>query len=252
MLKTIRVATWNIAGGRQIKSLDLFDYESENIEYFSKELEKVNPDVVCIQEDHIRERKSVARQIANLIGFKNFCVVSMSPSHIDKECFLGMAVLSKNKFRNCKSICLPYPEFKLLWKDGSEANKHHKYLQITNVDGLWIINFFTLPIQLWGYDYDRDVGKDYALKIEELLLNLKKPLIICGDFNHNEPIKIYPKFATEYKLTDALPKMITRPTLNGNFENPDHILYSDEFRCLEAKVVKTNTDHYLCVAELEF
>ena len=250
MPKDIKVATWNIAGGRQIKSLDLFDYEPENIEYFSSKLKEIDPDFVCIQEDHICRGKSVAQQIADRIGLKVCCAVSMSPSHIDKDCLLGMSILSRNSVDRCESVQLPYPGFRLLWKNRKEAEKHNKYLQVVKVGELSVVNFFAPPIQIWGYDYDRDQGLDYALTLEGVLLKFKKPLIVCGDFNYNEPGKIYPIFFDKYKLSDALPKEVTRPTANNHFENHDHIFYSDEFRCSDAKIVKTKTDHYLCVAEL--
>ncbi len=38
MPKKFRVATWNIAGARQIKSLNLFDYQPEDVGYFSSEI----------------------------------------------------------------------------------------------------------------------------------------------------------------------------------------------------------------------
>ena len=63
---------------------------------------------------------------------------------------------------------------------------------------------------------------------------------------------IYPELFNKYKLTDALPSKTTRPTNNDNSENPDHILYSNEFKCIDSKIIKTDTDHYLCVAELEW
>jgi len=37
MLKRIKIASWNIAGGRRIRSLDLFDYKPEDVDYFSEE-----------------------------------------------------------------------------------------------------------------------------------------------------------------------------------------------------------------------
>ena len=124
-------------------------------------------------------------------------------------------------------------------------------MQIVMVEGISVVNFFAPPIQIWGYDYDRGPGKIYAQMIEKLLLRLKRPLIICGDFNYNEPEDIYPRFSKKCGLSEALPKEITRPTTNNNFENPDHIFYSSEFLCTGAKVIKTNTDHFLCIAELE-
>ena len=75
---------------------------------------------------------------------------------------------------------------------------------------------------------------------------------MCGDFNFNEIKNIYPELFNKYKLTDALPSKTTRPTNNDNSENPDHILYSNEFKCIDSKIIKTDTDHYLCVAELEW
>ena len=36
---SIAIATWNIAGGRQVKSLEkLFDYQKEDLGYFAKQI----------------------------------------------------------------------------------------------------------------------------------------------------------------------------------------------------------------------
>ena len=54
------IATWNIAGGRPIRTDGLFDYADEDINYFADELRKINPDVICLQETHMNDERSVA------------------------------------------------------------------------------------------------------------------------------------------------------------------------------------------------
>lgn len=49
--KTIRIATWNIGGGRPVQSLKRFDYGSEELDYFAGELAKVEADVIWLQGD---------------------------------------------------------------------------------------------------------------------------------------------------------------------------------------------------------
>lgn len=56
-----------------------------------------------------------------------------------------------------------------------------------------------------------------------------------------------PESMRTFDLHEALRNESTKP--HGGY--PDHILYSSEWRVVSAGVVPTQSDHYLCWAELE-
>jgi len=95
--RTIRIATWNIAGGRPVKSLESYDYHEEDLEYFADELAKVEADIVCLQEAHTQGRQAVAEKIAGRLGLAHVFNAPLSPSHIEEGWQLGLAMLCRQK-----------------------------------------------------------------------------------------------------------------------------------------------------------
>jgi endonuclease/exonuclease/phosphatase family metal-dependent hydrolase len=251
MLK-LTVASWNIAGGRPVNSFEQFDYSREDIDYFAEQLLAVNPDIVCLQESHTNANRTIAQELADKLGMNFLFNTTNSPSHVDSNFQLGLAILSKHPFDNQSSYQYPYPSFKLLWKDGREADKHHKALQLANVEGIYVANTQMLPINIWGYDYVKEQGLKYAKEIETTLIKkLETPLIFCGDFNFNQPDDIYSTAFRKLEMKDSLPHgQSTRPSDDGEIRSPDHIFFSSDFECEEANIIKTKTDHYLCVSRL--
>jgi len=233
-----------------MKSLDHFDYEEEDVTYFSDQIKNISPDIVCLQETHTNTSRAIATEIAREIGFEFVYNCPISTSHIDSRYRLGMAVLSKVDLKGNDVTNYPYPDFPLFFKDGRPAAVHQKGVQILMYDNLTIANTQMLPLPVFGKTYEEDEGAVLAQKIDELLSTImKQPLIFCGDFNFDEPQVIYPKTYKAYGLEDALPDTLTRPNKEELKKRPDHILYSSDIVCTGAKVVTVQADHYLCYAD---
>lgn len=177
--------------------------------------------------------------------------VANSPSHVDPQYQLSLAILSRQPFQSQQIHYYPDPTFKLLWHDGKEADLHHKALQHVTINGLTIANTQMLPIRIWGYDYTHGEGAQLAEQINHILQqNLTNPLIFCGDFNFNQPEILYHKTFSNLELQDALPKdQATRPSPGTEKKTPDHIFYSPEFEFVDAQIIQTNSDHYLCFSK---
>lgn len=247
----MRVITWNIAGGKKIKSLEQWDYD-ENIDlnYFVDRINRYNPDIVALQETLLRSNYNQTEILARAFDFKYFTLIEMSPDHIEKDTKICISLLSKRKLENIKQIMLPYPKFKCVFKNGTEAKRYDKYILSCMVDG---INFATLqmqPIHLWGYNYYNGDGREYAREIDTTISNLNEPLVLLGDLQHNDPEKYLPNFYSQGKR-EALPLgTVTRPRKEGNSTMSDHIVISSNIRVIETHVEPTFTDHYLCYADL--
>lgn len=251
MHKTIKIVSWNIAGGRKMKSLDQFDYENEDISYFAEQIGKFSPDIVCLQESHTNAKRSVAAEIAQLMGYEYAYNEVVSPSHIDSDYSLGLAILSREKPISKRLIRYPYPDFPLYFLDGRPAEAHHKGAQVIECSGVVVANTQMLLLPVFGKTYDEGEGAGLARKIDDQLgASFTTPLIFCGDFNYDSPRAIYPNMYEKLTLSEALPDELTRPNKNGDKKTPDHILYSKELTVNDAKVVTVQADHYLCFAEL--
>lgn len=250
----IKIASWNIAGGREISSLSTFDYKEENIDYFYSKLFEISPDIVCLQESHYKniDKSSFAKKLSDLLDM-NLIVESInSPSHIDKDYSLSNAIISSNNVISVKEEYFPDPSVPLYWKDGREAITHKKNIQVAKFDGYNAANNQMLPIEYFGHSYVGDpVGEKLARDINEVMeRTITTPVLWCGDFIHNDPSQIY-KHIRNLRLRDALPDTTTRPNKDGRKSKLDHIYYSPEFTLISSEVIVTNTDHYLCVAEFE-
>lgn len=240
------VATWNIAGARPIRSSGIFDYAPEDIDYFVGQLKGVNPDFVCLQEAHRNEHRSIAMEIAKKLGNFHYVESSNSASHIDPKYQLGNAVLSRKKLVDKENYTFPYPKFPLVLPDGRPAAHYDKGFQVMQTNFCSVINLQVMPIRFLGTPYASPQGQDFARTMEDMLLSNKTtPLLICGDFNHDNARSLYPTLLGD--MRSALPVTPTRP----DGKRTDYIFYSSEFALLEAGVVETKSDHYMCWARFE-
>src|SRR5437868_6099139 len=119
----ITIVTWNIAGAVPLKSNKEFNYEkedylSEDVDYFVEELKKINPDLVCLQESHTKEDRSIGREIGDKLGFDTVRDMENSPSHIDPGYKLGNSIVSKIPVTELNQVIFHYPDFPLMFPDG--------------------------------------------------------------------------------------------------------------------------------------
>lgn len=238
------IATWNIAGGRPIKSEGFFNYSTEDIGYFANELIKLDPSIVCLQETHVNTERSVASEISQLLGNFNIGEVQLSASHVDGQYRLGNAILSAQKAKEINGYVYPYPPFPLFLPDGTPDRHHDKGFQVVTFDFATIINTQMMPLKFLGTPYDTPNGKAFAHEMEQQLISYAKvPFILCGDMNFNDAPSLYPYLLKNMK--SALPDAPTRP----GGKKSDYIFASAEFTVLDSGIIHTNTDHYLCWAK---
>ena len=245
----IRVATWNIAAARKLQSAQRFDYSpGEELKYFAEQLRAVNPDVICLQESQTNDHDSLSKRLAESLNMPYVSEIIECPSHIDREYNLSMAVLSRQPFQSEATTLLPKPQFELKFThNGKVVPPYDRFVQTVSFEQLTVANMHTEPLVAFGRSYDDGAGKDFAHEIDLVLRDqLKAPLVFAADFNVHETKDAFPLISDTLQLRNALPDEPTKP---GADIHPDHILYSPPLKPIDAGIIQTQSDHFLCWAE---
>ncbi|HSW74553.1 MAG TPA: endonuclease/exonuclease/phosphatase family protein [Candidatus Saccharimonadales bacterium] len=246
----LRVATWNIAAAHKMLSADRFDYSlHQDVAYFAGQLHRLDPDVICLQESEFNTDDSLTHRFAGELGMPYFSETPGCPSHISNGYQLTTAIIAKKPFTNARHVLLPQPTFELRFKHSDEAvQPYNRYMQLVTFDNFTVGTLHTEPLGAFGRSYEHGEGQHLAHSIDELLVQeLETPIIVAADFNMVALVKTLPRFITECRLQEALPSEPTKP--QGS--HPDHILFSPEWQLLQSGIEHTQSDHYLCWADLE-
>jgi exonuclease III len=254
MKKEIIIATWNLSGGRLAKSSGLFDYEdNEQLDYFVNEIQKVNPDIICLPETHLikdgESGESLTRRLATKLGFEFIYEAPLHPSHIDSRYMLGIGFMSRLSYE-LKTISLPSPLFPLYFESGKPATAHVRPLLIADFGNFVVATNHNWPMQVFGKSYDEEPAASYGRELSKVYLNTlpnDKPLVFAGDFNFDSPEITISEFISTGRFREALSQ--SQPTRNVG-DRPDHILFSPGFEVLESKIIEGDSEHYLCYAKL--
>lgn len=249
----IRIATWNIGGAKPIRDINNFgfsddDYFDEDTAYFASEIRELDPDIVCLQETHVNPERSVAKEVGKAAGTYECIEVSLSESHIDARYLLGNAVLTKKEPHSEVFHALPYPDFPLSLPNGKPAKVHKKGVQVLSYDFGTVANTHLQPLRFLGMPYESEDGQRYAREVEkEFERYLSAPLLLCGDFNYAHAETLYGELVEKFALRNVLPSYPTCP--DGKVK--DYIFTSSNFTLIDAGIIKTRADHFLCWADVE-
>ncbi len=234
-----------------MRSYGQFDYLPEDISYFADQLKQQSLDIVCLQESHSNSVRSLSQLMAKYMNYEFVFDVPHNKSHIDADYDLTLSIISRMPFSEQMILDLPNPNFVKNFYDGRQYHSFDEKIQCVNVGGIYVANSMFLPVGIFGEEYDSSKNIGYKTKIEAVLLKLPKPLIFCADMNFDNPELIYAEFFRIFQVKNALGQEITRPVTAERGSRPDKILFTPKFDLINQKVIKANTDHWLCVAQLE-
>lgn len=245
----MRIVTWNVAGCRTIRSAKQFDYyEGENRQYFAERISALKPDVVCLQETHGSRSYSLATELAKEIGLPHVFEKRCCPSHIDRRYKLCNAILSREPFTDPQAKLLPRPPFQL-YLHGKPVPPFDRYLISVQFPGFRVATLHVEPLDILGYDYSEGLGLKFGHMIDKVLVEqLKPPFVFTADLYAAHPTIPFPKFMSQRSIQDVLPAQV--PT-DPKGLRPDHIMCTPEWLPIHARVIPTQTDHFLCVADLQ-
>ncbi|HCP08454.1 MAG TPA: hypothetical protein DIT25_01495 [Candidatus Moranbacteria bacterium] len=105
-----------------------------------------------------------------------------------------------------------------------------------------------VPFHYFKRDFTELEFEPVRKSITTLFLDLlDKPTIIVCDFNYNDLQKLIPDVFAENCYQEPFLKIETTP---GRGQQ-DHILCSHHWDLINYSVVKLNSDHYQCIANLK-
>ncbi|MFE7802850.1 endonuclease/exonuclease/phosphatase family protein [Nocardia sp. NPDC057440] len=244
--------TFNIAGGYPIKSTAGLDYEGDgpNLDYFAMLFDRLDADVILIQEGEVGPAGSTARKLAERAGYGHVFESKVCPTHLSaaKDTELSLAVLSRLPIDAAEAIRLPTPMTKLVFR-GEPTVPYPRWAQSVDILGVNFWQMFPNPHGVMKASYEHGAGAGDAAAIAQTMKsNIKSPAILGADFNTENPAKVYGKTFDELGVKLSLP-----PETKTVFwdRNPDQIGATREFETVASGAGKSTTDHFPVWADYE-
>jgi endonuclease/exonuclease/phosphatase family metal-dependent hydrolase len=242
----LRVATWNIHEGVPIDPPPLSDQYDD----VTGTLAKARVQVAALQEVRFDEgsRADGLMRIGSEISLPYVLSFPMSPSAYGKGGNMGIALLSYYPLAEVTREVLPNPGILHAQGDGI-LESHEKGLLAAHLDWngppIVIVSLHTFPFHAFDRHADDSEFEYIWIALASVIDRFEEdPLIVCGDFNTDKRNLLTDRLSRA-KLNSAVSKI---PTYDG--ESFDDILYSRHFTLLDTSVIRTFSDHALCVAAL--
>lgn len=197
----MNIISWNVNGIKAISKKDFFE-----------SIYLLNPDILCLQETKAQENE-LHKILSPLSNYSIFCNSAV------KKGYSGTAILSKNKLVKLsvvnedtegRILCAEYSDFYLVNVYVPNSGQRLERLEYRRI---WDIHFI-----------------DYLKKLE-----IKKPIVVCGDFNvAHQPIDLkndksnYNKTAgyTQIEI-DGMDNLMNAGFIDVyRFLNPKEVTYS--------------------------
>ena len=242
------VATWNIGGG-YVFSKNSNKFDLEDLDYFIDELKKIQPDIVCFQEIHISQNCEQSKKIAKKLGFNFFETKPIANSHLKKEHKLSISIISKYPILSANFFNLLNPNLQFIWNNKKVFTHNKGFIEaIINYKNvkIRILSGHTVPFHLFGRNFLDDEFSEIRNQIETIILQKKIPTIVGADMNFEDVKKLLPNvFLKKFKFV-----LKNIPTTPQKLKQ-DKILISNHWELLNSKIVKGESDHYLCYSDVK-
>lgn len=255
MNKLLTTLTWNI-GAAKLLTPDadatlMASYQRDGIEEIADKIKNINADIVALQEVERKDGYDQAEIIAKRAGYDYYFHDSTSDSHIDTDCKLGHAILSKYPISNHKFGLFENPNITITWEDGSKATSFDKgfstcTITINDTD-LLVATLHLIPFSRFAIELDSDQAQQILSNVSSSLKFDTNNLLIMGDFNINDSrLRAHlPTWFEDYRLSEVI---IDNPTTPKG-RHYDHVLFCN--LSLQSKQIDSTvlTDHYPVLCE---
>lgn len=239
----LRVATWNVHEGIPADGATLDDPS-----VFWAPLVAAEADVAALQEVLFPAPGELGDLplVAKFAGMPHIASFPLSTSSTRAGALAGLALLSRYPLHDERRSKLPNPRLRHEG-DGCVLSSHDKGLLEAVLDhnghSVRMISLHALPFHRFGR-IPQDFESIWAALAKSLGPLDSLPLLVGGDFNTDQR-----ELLTE-RVDGRLHQAIgDRKTHLGR--STDDILYTDAFGLVTSEVIRTRSDHALCLAELE-
>lgn len=199
MEKIIKIATWNVGQDLENKEINENSYE-----YIRKQIEKNNINIIAFQEaiTESNNLQSLANYLSKHTKLKYCEEISLSPSDMNENDKMGVAICSKFKINNNEKYILENP--RLIYKKTNTItywshDKGFNISQIEEIDAV-IVSGHCLPFHIFGENPLKYVN--IYSKLEDKILKIiesNKNLILLGDFNYIDIFELFPNLKEKMK-----------------------------------------------------
>lgn len=245
---TIRLLQWNI-------------WFKEKIENIVKEIQKHDPDIVCLQELTeeciFNENLDTSKYVADKLGFNYFFKVAQTWKTGNKKA-QGNGIFTKFPITKTFYNYIAKPD-KYLNKPSSEKRI---YSEITIDAGKKQLTVGTTHLSYEIRFIQTDKKKEEADNLINIIKNKKKKYILTGDFNSGPVSYTIDKIqdylinagpdVSEQTWTTKTHKDVSGWTVNDLEWRLDYVFVTNDITIKSAKIIKTNySDHLPILVELE-
>ena len=249
MTTKIRAEFENISGGLAMVGQKHGDMSFRRIspKDYIAHFRVYQPDILALSEVHMEQKDGTSTMVEMLaaeLDLPYYRCCYQSPSHLEPDKYLGLAVLSKHPIEQYFSFYLPNPKLKVTKPDGSQWTLFDKGAQrlTLNVQGrrLTISNLHYFPF----HHFHRQMNDAEFAGIRRELVNMllsrdHTPSIITGDFN-NKGLHLQVAFPELFQHDQFCQAVEAETTVVGLHEQFDHILYTPTLLQVEQSFVEPN------------
>ena len=243
MSKIIKIATWNI--GQDLKNNEI---NKDSYEYIKEQIEQNEIDIIAFQEaiTESDNLEPLANYISENTKLKYNEQISLSPSDINENDKMGVAICSRFKISNNEKYILENPNLIYKKTDTVTYWSHDKGFNISEIEEIdtIVIGGHCLPFHIFG-ETPLNYKKIYE-KLEDKILNIiedKKKVILLGDFNYTYIFELF------LNLKDKM-KCVYEDKNTRKDKQIDYIITTKNIKHNNYKIIETRFDHKLCMAEL--
>jgi endonuclease/exonuclease/phosphatase family metal-dependent hydrolase len=236
-MSSFRIATYNIHKGRGLDG-------RTRIERIGRVLEKVNADIVALQEVVSHTGSSPEEDQTGYLASRFDCFQAVGETRKHRGGVYGNVTLSRRKFDVVRHINLSVPR-----------REERGVLRTDIAFGRQILHVFNVHL---GTSHRERRTQAMRLVDEDLLraIDISGPRIVLGDFNEWTHGLVTRTLSAEFHLTnlrDCLPRTRSYPALIP-FLNLDHIYFDPQLKLQSAGFYRTRlsfmaSDHLPLVAD---
>ncbi len=239
----IKIATWNV--GQDLKNKEI---NQNSYEYIKTQIVKNDIDIIALQETITESNnlQSLANYINENTKLKYCEEISLSPSDMNYNDKMGVAICSKFKINNNEKYILENPNLIYKKTDTVTYWSHDKGFNISQIEEIntVVIAGHCLPFHIFGESPLK--YKEIYEKLEDKILDMIKTgknVILMGDFNYTNIFELFSKLKDKMRCVYENEK--TRKD-----KQIDYILTTKDIKHNYYEIIETRFDHKLCVAEL--